>query len=156
MPEIRALADAAGLEIAGLIEPWRYDPDSYVNDGTLRRRLAGLDWLERAAVAELIVGNIKKHSVYLVRAGRGAEAVARADDPEAVPVMRDDERARSSPPASSRRATSTSRSTVSHHAQVPRLARPILTRVDGRRTLGRSSATRQKTPRTARLGQFRR
>jgi SAM-dependent methyltransferase len=90
VPEIAALARAAGLDITAFIEPWRYDPETYVNDGALRRRLAGLDWLERAAVAELIAGNIKKHTLYLVRAGRGAVAVARPDDPDAVPVLRDD------------------------------------------------------------------
>ena len=135
VPEIRALADAAGLEITGLIEPWRYDPETYVNDGTLRRRLAGLDWLERAAVAELIVGNMKKHTVYLVRSGCGAEAVARPDDPEAVPVMRDDDAAKLAAGLKPEGDINVSIDGFRTTLKVSRLARPILTRVDGRRTL---------------------
>jgi SAM-dependent methyltransferase len=136
VPEMVALADAAGLEIVALIEPWRYDPDTYLNDGLLRRRLAGLGWLERAAVAELVVGNIKKHTAYLVRRGEAAAAVARPDDPAAVPLLRDpasEKLARSMTPAGEITVSIDGFRTV---MRVPRLAGPILARVDGRRSLG--------------------
>src|SRR6185312_2873677 len=42
VPELAALVGAAGLAITGLIEPWRYDPASYLNDGALLKRVAAL------------------------------------------------------------------------------------------------------------------
>jgi SAM-dependent methyltransferase len=136
VPEIAALARDAGLDISAFIEPWRYDPETYVNDGALRRRLAGLAWLERAAIAELIAGNIKKHTLYLVRAGRAAAAVARPDDPEAVPALRDDKAAALAAGLKSSGDITVSIDGFRTALRVPRLARAILTRVDGRRTLG--------------------
>jgi SAM-dependent methyltransferase len=136
VPEMAALAEAAGLEIVALIEPWRYDPDTYVNDGLLRRRLAGLGWLERAALAELIVGNIKKHTAYLVRRGAAADAVARPDHPAAVPLLRDagsEKLARGMIPSGEITVSIDGFRTV---MRVPRLAGPMLARVDGRRSLG--------------------
>ncbi|MFO1060955.1 MAG: class I SAM-dependent methyltransferase [Dongiaceae bacterium] len=136
VPEMAALAEAAGLAIVGLIEPWRYDPDTYVNDGLLRRRLAGLGWLERAALAELMVGNIKKHTAYLVPRERAATAVARSDDPAAVPLLRDaasEKLARGMTPAGEITVSIDGFRTV---MRVPRLAGPMLARVDGRRSLG--------------------
>jgi SAM-dependent methyltransferase len=135
VPEMAALAASAGLEIVALIEPWRYDPDIYVNDGILRRRLAELGWLERAAIAELIVGNIKKHTAYLVRAGESEAAVARPDDPAAVPVLRDEgsrKLAAEVKPAGEITVSIDGFRTV---MRVPRLAGPMLARVDGRRSL---------------------
>jgi hypothetical protein len=42
VPEIAGLAAGAGLEIVSFIDPWRYDPDSYLHDPKLKARLAGL------------------------------------------------------------------------------------------------------------------
>ncbi len=88
--ELAALANGAGLEIAAFIEPWRYDPASYLTDAGLLRRLARLDPIERAGFAEQLAGNLKRHVVYLVRAGRAAAAVARPSDRKMVPVPRAD------------------------------------------------------------------
>jgi len=135
VPEIAALAAAADLDITAVIEPWRYDPDSYINDGALRRRLATLDRIERAAVAELVVANIKKHTLYLVRAGCGEAAVARPDDPAAVPVLRDAHAA-----SLVAGLTPTGEITVGLDGfktimRVPRTGRAMLGLVDGRRCL---------------------
>jgi SAM-dependent methyltransferase len=86
--ELAELAKGAGLEIAAFIEPWRYDPASYLTNAGLRHRLAGLDAIARAGFAEQLAGNLKRHIVYLVRAGRAPSAVARPDDPAMVPVLR--------------------------------------------------------------------
>lgn len=85
--ELMRLLDGAGLEPSGLIEPWRYEPASYLADGRLLDRFAGLDPWQRAAAAELIAGNLKTHIVYAVRKGRAGAALARPG-PSAVPVLK--------------------------------------------------------------------
>ena len=74
--ELADLVRDAGLEIAGFIEPWRYDPASYLTDPSLLHRLERLDPVARAGFAEQLAGNLKRHIVYLVRraapAARGA------------------------------------------------------------------------------------
>ncbi|HEU4826088.1 MAG TPA: methyltransferase, partial [Dongiaceae bacterium] len=86
--ELAELASGTGLEIAAFIEPWRYDPASYLTNAGLLHRLAGLDAIARAGFAEQLAGNLKRHIVYLVRAGRARSAVARPDDPAMIPVLR--------------------------------------------------------------------
>lgn len=86
--ELAELVEGAGLAITAFIEPWRYDPASYLTDAGLLRRLARLDPIARAGFAEQLAGNLKRHIVYLVRRERAQAAVARPDDPAMVPVLR--------------------------------------------------------------------
>jgi SAM-dependent methyltransferase len=86
--QLSELVRGAGLEIAAFIEPWRYEPASYLTDASLLHRLNGLDMTVRAAFAEQLAGNLKRHVVYLVREGRARQAVARPDDRMMVPVLR--------------------------------------------------------------------
>jgi SAM-dependent methyltransferase len=86
--ELADLVRGAGLEIAGFIEPWRYDPASYLTDAGLLHRLNALDAIARAGFAEQLAGNLKRHIVYLVRQGRAKTSVARPDDRAMVPVLR--------------------------------------------------------------------
>ena len=135
VPEVAGLVAGAGLEIVSFIDPWRYDPDSYVNDPKLRARIAACSPLTRATFAELLAGNIKSHICYLVAAGRAGAALAKPDDPSAVPVMRDDDG-----PAVAR-AIKDDRATfridgIEVVFPLPRMAGPILARIDGRRSLG--------------------
>jgi SAM-dependent methyltransferase len=135
VPELAALVCAGGLAIAGLIEPWRYDPASYLNDGALLKRVAALDWLERAGMAELLAGNLKVHICYAVKAGRVATAVAQPSDPAMIPVLREGsgaESARNLKPG----GTLTARAEgLEARFALPRRAGPILARIDGRRSL---------------------
>ncbi|MBA4099382.1 MAG: methyltransferase [Rhodospirillum sp.] len=87
VPELAELVRGAGLEIAAFIEPWRYDPASYLTDPSLLHRLERLDPIARATFAEQLAGNLKRHIVYLVRKGRAGGAVAWPDD-GMVPVLR--------------------------------------------------------------------
>jgi len=87
VPELAELVRGAGLEIAAFIEPWRYDPASYLTDPSLLHRLEQLDPIARASFAEQLAGNLKRHIVYLVRRERAASAVARPDE-HMVPVLR--------------------------------------------------------------------
>ena len=135
VPELTDLVGSAGLAITGLIEPWRYDPASYLSDGALLKRVASLDWRERARMAELLAGNLKVHICYAVKTGRAATAVAQPDDPAMVPVLREGsgaESARNLKPG----GTLTARAEgLEARFALPRRAGPILARIDGRRSL---------------------
>jgi SAM-dependent methyltransferase len=87
VPELAAELDRAGLRPVTFIEPALYDPDTFVRDPDLRRRLAGLSWIDRCAFAELLSGNLRKHTVYCVPAARTADTVAQPAD-EAVPLLK--------------------------------------------------------------------
>jgi SAM-dependent methyltransferase len=135
VPELVDLVASAGLAISGLIEPWRYDPVSYLNDGALLKRIAPLDRMARAHLAELLAGNLKVHICYAVRAGRAAEAVAAPDDPDMVPMLRDGsgaEMARGLKPGGVLTARADG---LEAHFALPRRAGPILSRVDDCRNL---------------------
>ncbi|MCI0430904.1 MAG: class I SAM-dependent methyltransferase [Rhodospirillales bacterium] len=135
VPELAELVTSAGLAITGLIEPWRYDPASYLSDGALLKRVAALDRLARAAMAERLAGNLKVHICYAVKTNRAAAAVAQPQDPAMIPVLRAGsgmESAKNLKPG----GTLTARAEgLEARFALPRRAGPILARIDGRRTL---------------------
>ncbi len=88
VPQLDALVAAAGLEIACLVEPLRYDPETFLTDPRLRERIAGMTMVQRAALAEAAAGNMGIHIAYCVRAGEAPPAPA-WDDPARVPVLRE-------------------------------------------------------------------
>jgi hypothetical protein len=140
VPEIADLAAGAGLEIVAFVDPWRYDPDSYLADPKLRARLTSLSKLERAAFAELLAGNIKSHNCYVVAAGRAATALSAPSDSAAIPVLRQDDG-----PALAKLIRDDRIGLrldgLEMTFALPRLAGPILTRIDGRASLAQLQRT---------------
>jgi SAM-dependent methyltransferase len=135
IPALAALVDAAGLEIRCLVEPFRYDPDSFLTDPRLRERTALLDPVQRAALAEAAAGNMGIHIAYCVRKGE-APPPAPWDDPARVPVLRELDGAKlaaSIPPDGVLRVGFDG---LVVPVALPRLAAAILARVDGRRSSG--------------------
>jgi len=134
VPEIAALAAGAGLEVVAFVDPWRYDPDSYLADPKLKARLASLSTLERAVFAELLAGNIKSHNCYIVAAGRAATALSEPSDSAAIPVLRqDDGQALAKLIRDDRIGFRLDGLDMTF--ALPRLAGPILARIDGRASL---------------------
>ena len=134
VPELYELVTSAGLAISALIEPWRYEPASYLNDGALLKRIAPLDRLQRAAMAELLAGNLKAHICYAVKSARVAAAVAQPSDPQMVPVLREGtgkEFAHNLKPGGALTARAQG---IEARFALPRLAGPILMQIDGQRT----------------------
>ncbi len=82
------LLHGAGLAIACLVEPMRYDPAPLLPDPRLRARLTALDPVSRAALAESLAGNMPTHIAYCVLAGTALPARDHRD-PAAVPVARE-------------------------------------------------------------------
>lgn len=134
--ELAGMIDAAGLEIVSFIEPARYDPAMYLTDRTLLGRLPPAP-LERAGFAELLAGNLKTHVCYVVAKGRAAGASAQPDDPAAVPIGRDvDFAVIARGMLAGNPALSASFDGLTLRLKLPRLATAMLSRIDGKRSLG--------------------
>ncbi|MEQ8247034.1 MAG: class I SAM-dependent methyltransferase [Alphaproteobacteria bacterium] len=86
VPEVVALADQTGLTPTAFLAPARYDPATYLRDRDLLKRAAKLPWLDAAALAENLGGNLKIHVVYLTKGTPRTEAVAPLDD-RAIPIL---------------------------------------------------------------------
>lgn len=124
------LVSGAGLKIISFIDPARYDPTHYLSDPTLRNRADGLDFIERAALAEELSSAIKNHVVYVSFATHRGAATLKV---KAILMPRDGVN-----------LTKTIRpnnilevefaGTFLRYA-LPRLVKPILTEVDGHKTL---------------------
>lgn len=145
VPELADLAGAAELAIAALVEPARYDPAVWVKDPRVLKRLEGLSWLERAAWAEQVTGAMTKHVAYLVRPADLERTIARPDGPEVVPVLRDLDgaaMAKGLPPGGTLEVELMG-SVIP--LPMPRLAGPILARIDGRTPLGEIHARLAET-----------
>lgn len=135
VPELVTELDQAGLRPVAFIEPALYDPDTFLRDPELRRRLASLSWLDRCAFAELLSGNLRKHTVYCVPAARKADTVAKPTD-EAAPVLKDIDGpalAGAIGPDGSIKVTGDG---MEMGIRLPPMAPAILRQVDGKRTIG--------------------
>ena len=87
MAEVHALVRGAGLAAVAFLEPWRYDPASYLSDAALLKRAGALALEERQALAEMIAGNLKVHVLYAVKAARAGRAAARPDTADMRPLL---------------------------------------------------------------------
>lgn len=138
--ELGGLAASAGLGVAALISPAAYDPAHWIKDPRLLKRLEGMDFLAKAALAEQLSGAMTKHVAYLTRPERLAEATAQPDGPSAVPVLRDVDG-----PALAKAAPANGILEIELLGSVfplalPRLAGPILRHIDGVADLGQIHA----------------
>ena len=133
--ELAALVHGAGLEITGFIEPWRYDPASYLSDAGLLHRLERLDAIARAGFAEQLAGNLKRHIVYLAPKARARSSVARPDDKNMVPVLRAGD-AQLAASMRDRRSVKVAIDGIEARFEIPPHAADILAEIDGRRTIG--------------------
>lgn len=86
VPEVIDLVASAGMRLVTFLEPYRYDPLYLVRDPQLKKALAALDPLERAAFAELYLGNQKKHVFYAVRADNSLTP-PKPDSPTVIPTL---------------------------------------------------------------------
>jgi SAM-dependent methyltransferase len=135
VPEIAALADAAGLAITGFVEPARYDPASYLDDDGLRARAARLDWLAACALAENLAGNMKAHVFYVTKGRDRAAALARPGR-ETAPVLRDASPAELARAIAGRSTLSGELGGITLRFPLPANAAAIVERCDGTTRLG--------------------
>jgi SAM-dependent methyltransferase len=71
--EVFEFVGQAGLRLQAFVEPMRYDPAIYCADPAILKRADKLDFQGKAALAELMAGNITKHIFYVVKANNKAQ-----------------------------------------------------------------------------------
>ena len=134
VPELAAEIEGAGLRPAAFIEPALYDPDTFIRDPDLRATLRGLSWIERCAFAELLCGNLRKHTVYCVHAAQKADTVAKPN-PAAAPVFKELDGAALAEGIGADGTVKITGDGMALNAKLPPLAPAILRAIDGQRTI---------------------
>ena len=129
-----SLLHANGLKIACLVEPAAYDPALLLPDPRLRARIASLDPIGRAALAEALAGNMSTHIVYCVRAETPLP-VRDHRNPACVPIARETPMAEFAARIRPDGTLPAQFNALSVPVPLPRLAAAILRRIDGLRTL---------------------
>ncbi len=140
VPQLVALVREAGLAITAMIEPLRYEPSVYLRDPLLLQRLRDKDPIARAAIAEIIAGNMRKHVAYLARppepnAVLATMRVARPDGPDVVPLLRELDGDKLAEALRRDGRLKAELDGLSLTLTLPPLAPAILSRVDGETTL---------------------
>jgi ubiquinone/menaquinone biosynthesis C-methylase UbiE len=134
--EFDALVRSAELAIVTFVEPARYDPATYLNDPAILKSLATLSMTERAAFAEALVGNITKHVAYVTSPGRLDHCIARIEGPGSTPTLRQADGQKLAAGLQSGGTLKADLDGFEWRAALPRLAGPIVSRIDGHRTIG--------------------
>jgi SAM-dependent methyltransferase len=135
VPAFNALIAAASLRIVCLVEPLRYDPLSYLSDPKLRPRIEAMDVVQRAALAEAITGNMGVHIAYCVRADAPI-VIAPWDDTAAIPCLRELDGAKLAASLPRDGVLRVTFDGLTVPVPLPRLASAILSRIDGKRSIG--------------------
>ncbi len=127
------LLAGAGLRVACLVEPMRYDPAVLLPDARLRGRIAELDEGDRAALAEALAGNMPTHIAYCLRQETAAPSRDHRD-PRAVPIARETPMAEFA--SRIRQGVLTAQfDALTVPMPMPALAQAILRRIDGERSV---------------------
>lgn len=138
VPQLDALCADVGLRIVRFLPTARYEPATYLSDEEMLVDISRRDWLDRAALAELMAGNIHMHFFFVVRAENTDETridINAPDLADLIPVLRD-----SSGPALAAKLGDASNFSYGFDgtnivAEVSPLMRDIITKIDGERTL---------------------
>lgn len=133
VPQAAQLAQSAGLRIVAFLEPARYEPSTYMSDPAIAARAATLPFLERAAFAERLAGNLRTHVFYATKAG--FDTVARPEDTSAIPVLREMEARQLAEGLQPGQPLVANLDGFPWRAVLPPLAGPIVGQIDGRKTI---------------------
>ena len=125
-------AAAAGLRLAGLFEPARYEPATYLSDPVVRARFAALPHARRWSAGEAIAGCLWRHVVYLTRADHAAPALSPADL-DLVPLCRREDGPTLAKAVGAQQQLRLTLDGFVYSVPLPRLAAAILARIDGNR-----------------------
>lgn len=128
----------AGYRITAFIDPARYDPLHYAHDPRIRKHIANLSFIEKAALAEELSSAMKVHIVYIAAKDQSAQL-----DGHAIPVARDNIDLTKSVRTDDTVAVDFSGTVLRY--PLPRLAQPILGQIDGQKSIDDIFATLQTT-----------
>ena len=132
--ELAELASGAGLAVVSMIEPARYEPESYLNDPAVIARARKLGPIERAALAELIAGDLKVHIAYLARPDHAARAKTEIA-PDLIAILREGDGAALAKGLRPGQPLKVSFGASEIVFPLSPRALPILARIDGRRPI---------------------
>ncbi|MCZ4281023.1 class I SAM-dependent methyltransferase [Kiloniella laminariae] len=137
VPQLVELVASSDLNLVGLIEPIRYQLETYLKDPVLLRAAENLDGMTRAAMAEKIASNIKMHVFYVTRQ---EDTVAKLEETQTsaesvIPVLREMNAVQLAASLKKSPQLKTSLEGVPITLQLPRLAAAIAQRCDGHKNL---------------------
>jgi ubiquinone/menaquinone biosynthesis C-methylase UbiE len=132
--ELANLLAEAGLDITAFIQPAAYMPETYLSDPAAKASVQDLSLVQRAAMAEALAGNMRKHVIYAAPKTRADEAVATTTDTNLVPTLH---RQEAKPLAATLRNGSLKVSLDGFDIAYPAPNRSpaVVSRIDGRRSL---------------------
>ncbi len=135
IPQLAELIAGAGLRLRCLVEPIRYDPDTWLPDPRLRARTEGMDPIARAALAEALTANMGIHVAYCIRAD---DPTVEPDwaDPQSIPRLREMESEALVRGLPADNVLPVTFDGLRVPLPLPRLARAIFARIDGQRCIG--------------------
>ncbi len=140
VPELMQLLQQGGMRPVNFVDPVRYEPSVYFTDPLLVEKTRALNWVQRSAFAELLVGSMKTHILYAVRADNRKNTLAAPDSPDAIPVMRDGDGPALGAQMKPGMSLTLRMDGTKLSLPLPDLAAEILARVDGARSLSRIHA----------------
>lgn len=133
------LIEDGGLGLASLIEPARYQPETYLLDPQLRRIAGTLDPRGRAILAERLAGNIARHVAYVVHPDHEA-LPPEPLDPDAIPVWSRTDGALMAAAMGSDRVLKLTLDGLAYRFPLPQAAPAIARAIDGRASVGEIAA----------------
>ncbi len=139
VPDLASMLEHAGLRIAALIEPMRYEPATWLPDPKLRALAQSLDSTSKATLAEAVTGNMSTHIAYCVRR-ESTIALPDPMHPGALPVMREISGADLAKHIRPDGTISFLFDGLRALVPLPPLAAAILALIDGRHTVGEIAA----------------
>ena len=92
VPQLTQLCERAGLRVVRFLPTAKCESASYIGVAEILRRVSELEWLERAALAELLSGNMHMHFFFAVSSKNFEEGIVdfeRPDIADFVPVLSD-------------------------------------------------------------------
>jgi len=87
VPQFEDLARSAGMRLISFALPSRYNVLPHIHDEQLRGTVSRLSWLQRAAFAESFLGNMTKHTAFMVKAANPVQLPV-PGDVSVVPHLR--------------------------------------------------------------------
>lgn len=133
--EVYDLLDQAELDVVSFVAPANYDPDFVIADPKLKARVSRLTRREREAFAELLTGNLKKHTFYCAhKENADASRIAQAG-PHMKPYLHETDLNVILPAISAGKAFAGRRDGLKLELPMPPLAADILKQCDGAHTL---------------------
>jgi len=88
VPQINTWADSCDCQVETFVPPGRYDARIYLIGSDAAARVAGLAPARNAELAELLAGDMHKHTFYLRPKADTKSALPSPTDPASIPVLR--------------------------------------------------------------------